>query len=331
MTIAARHSTLDKPLHDWLHRVNAAWVTGPSTPLLDRLLPELLDRFRREGHLVQDAPGNQTEILLTTGPFLEPLNWRDSVMFTGRRRFNLNHAPTSFTFMQATPTQFQDALDRFEGILRPASPHPDDFAFPGLATSAYHTLYEQGKRGGPFGGLQGNEKFPDMKKLCDDIHTMGLKAGIYSTPWITSYAKFAGGSSDNRDGQWDKTMAGAKFWRHGKFPFASADAKQWAAWGFDYLKYDWNPNDVPHVAEMSKALRACKRDIIYSLSNSAPFDMTLGATPSSRVSGASLTAGPSGCAAIVPKEYPNAIPRGRSLYQCHPLLTRLPPTAPTVM
>ena len=130
----------------------------------------------------------------------------------------------------------------------------------------------QGKRGGPFGGLQGNEKFPDMKKLCDDIHAMGLKAGIYSTPWITSYAKFAGGSSDNRDGQWDKTMAGGKFWRHGKYPFASNDAKQWAAWGFDYLKYDWNPNDVPHVAEMSKALRATKRDIIYSLSNSAPFE-----------------------------------------------------------
>jgi len=129
----------------------------------------------------------------------------------------------------------------------------------------------QGKRGGPFGGLQGNEKFPDMKKLCDDIHALGLKAGIYSTPWITSYAKFAGGSSDTRDGKWDKTMTDAKFWRHGKFPFATADAKQWAAWGFDYLKYDWNPNDVPHVAEMSKALRACKRDIIYSLSNSAPF------------------------------------------------------------
>jgi alpha-galactosidase len=129
----------------------------------------------------------------------------------------------------------------------------------------------QGKRGGLFGGLQGNEKFPDMKKLCDDIHAMGLKAGIYSTPWITSYAKFPGGSSDTRDGRWDKTMADAKFWRHGKFPFASNDAKQWAAWGFDYLKYDWNPNDVPHVAEMSKALRACKRDIIYSLSNSAPF------------------------------------------------------------
>ena len=58
----------------------------------------------------------------------------------------------------------------------------------------------QGKRGGPFQRIQGNEKFPDMKGLCDEIHALGLKAGIYSTPWITSYAKFAGGSSDDPAG-----------------------------------------------------------------------------------------------------------------------------------
>jgi hypothetical protein len=26
-----------------------------------------------------------------------------------------------------------------------------------------------------------------MKGLADQIHDMGLKIGIYSTPWITSY------------------------------------------------------------------------------------------------------------------------------------------------
>ena len=130
----------------------------------------------------------------------------------------------------------------------------------------------QGERTGKDHALQGNAKFPDMKKLCDTIHDMGLKAGIYSTPWITSYAKFPGGSSDSADGAWTKEFANQKFFKFGKFPFARADANQYAAWGFDYLKYDWNPNDVPHVSEMSKALRASGRDIIYSLSNSAPFE-----------------------------------------------------------
>ena len=76
----------------------------------------------------------------------------------------------------------------------------------------------QGNRGGKYNAIQGNEKFPDMKKLCDDIHAMGLKAGIYSTPWITSYAKFRGGSSDDPpaalvQGHWPTTS----HWRHGKY------------------------------------------------------------------------------------------------------------------
>lgn len=127
----------------------------------------------------------------------------------------------------------------------------------------------QAARGGEFHAIQGNEKFPDMKKLCDDVHNMGLKIGIYSTPWMTSYANYIGGASDNAEGTWTRNVRRA----HGKYPFATNDAKQWAAWGFDYLKYDWNPNDVPHVDEMAKALRASGRDVVYSLSNSAPFKL----------------------------------------------------------
>ncbi len=128
----------------------------------------------------------------------------------------------------------------------------------------------QGPRGGEFNGIQGNAKFPDMKALCAQIHAMGLKAGIYSTPWVTSYAMFTGGGSDDAQGAWSKDMATQKFWKHGAHSFAAADAKQWGAWGFDYLKYDWNPNDVAHTEEMSLALRASGRDMVYSLSNSAP-------------------------------------------------------------
>ena len=130
----------------------------------------------------------------------------------------------------------------------------------------------QGKRGGRFNAIQPNEKFPDMEALCSEIHEMGLKAGIYSTPWITSYAMFIGGSSDDPSGEWSKEFANVKHYRHGKYSFVENDVKQWAEWGFDYLKYDWNPNDVPHVKEMSTALRKTMRDIIFSLSNTAPFD-----------------------------------------------------------
>jgi alpha-galactosidase len=130
----------------------------------------------------------------------------------------------------------------------------------------------QGQREGPSHALQPNEKFPDMKSLCDEIHKLGLKAGIYSTPWITSYARHAGGSSDNPSGAWSQSLADSNSWHYGRHSFAEADAQQWAAWGFDYLKFDWRPIDVPHTEEMSRSLRKTRRDILFSLSNSAPFD-----------------------------------------------------------
>ncbi|HNY29112.1 MAG TPA: putative Ig domain-containing protein [Candidatus Sumerlaeota bacterium] len=130
----------------------------------------------------------------------------------------------------------------------------------------------QGKRTGKDKALLSNEKFPDMKGLCDTIHKMGLKAGIYSTPWMTSYANYAGGSADNAEGEWSKErLGGRRGQKVGQFHFTPADANQYAAWEFDYLKYDWFPNDIPATEEMSKALRASGRDIVYSLSNTAPF------------------------------------------------------------
>jgi len=129
----------------------------------------------------------------------------------------------------------------------------------------------QGARGGKHQAIQGNEKFPDMKKLCDEIHAMGLKAGIYSSPWITTYAKYAGSSSDSPDGAWTKEMGTDKFWRLGKVSFADQDARQWAEWGIDYLKYDWMPNDIPSVRAMSQAIRKTGRDMVFSMSNRAPF------------------------------------------------------------
>jgi alpha-galactosidase len=135
----------------------------------------------------------------------------------------------------------------------------------------------QGDRGGKFNALQGNHKFPDMQKLCDEIHALGLKPGIYSTPWITSYAGYPGGSADNPEGTWEKPPKnkklnqGVKPWAIGMYSFATNDAQQWSAWGFDYLKYDWNPIKSPQVEEMENAIRQSKRDIVLSLSNSAPF------------------------------------------------------------
>ena len=122
----------------------------------------------------------------------------------------------------------------------------------------------QGERTGPDHALGGNEKFPDLRAMVTSIHTMGLKAGIYSTPWESSYAGYCGGSGQDERGKWEKAKK-----QFGAVSFARADAKLFADLGFDYLKYDWSPIDVPHVRQMRAALLASGRDIVFSLSNGA--------------------------------------------------------------
>ena len=122
----------------------------------------------------------------------------------------------------------------------------------------------EGVRGGPYNAIQPNKNnFTDIKAMVDEIHKLGLKAGIYSSPWVTTYGGQIGGSSENPDGSWDpKTMRqGPKNQKTlpfaiGKYQFYTNDVKQWADWGFDYLKWDWNPNELPETKEMDETLKA---------------------------------------------------------------------------
>jgi alpha-galactosidase len=120
----------------------------------------------------------------------------------------------------------------------------------------------QGKRDAG-GILHTNERFPDMKALGDYIHSKGLKFGIYSSPG----AKTCGGYA-------------------GSLGHEAQDAKMYASWGVDFLKYDLcsfqdnlhkvqaeHPND-PNAAnnlmidayrKMGAALKATGRPILYSL------------------------------------------------------------------
>jgi alpha-galactosidase len=100
------------------------------------------------------------------------------------------------------------------------------------------------------GRIQGNERFPDMKALADYVHSKGLKLGIYSSPG-------------------PKTCAGYE----GSYKHEELDAQTYAAWGIDYLKYDWcsadkvyELSDMPMVyRRMYEALRETHRPIVYSL------------------------------------------------------------------
>ena len=123
-------------------------------------------------------------------------------------------------------------------------------------------------RGGPLNAIQPNlKKFPDIKACADQIHAMGLRAGIYSSPWISGYGNTCGDTSDNPDGAWDPEKNKAGQGKCGKFSFAANDVRQWIEWGFDLMKYDWHPMDIEHTEIMSAALKAAPRDFLFTISN----------------------------------------------------------------
>jgi alpha-galactosidase len=132
----------------------------------------------------------------------------------------------------------------------------------------------QGSRTGPFTALQADaRRFTDIKAMVDEIHAMGLKAGLYSSPWVVTYGGKLGGSAENPEGtsqRWPgnppKNRKALPF-AIGKYRFTYQDAQQFADWGFDYLKLDWGPVEAPETKEMHQALRLTRRDIVLSLSN----------------------------------------------------------------
>jgi alpha-galactosidase len=116
-----------------------------------------------------------------------------------------------------------------------------------------------------------------MQALCDEVHSLGLKIGIYSTPWVESYGHHIGGSAMNAEGLFERTKENIPRnkkqlpYAIGTYSFLDNDVRQFTAWGFDYLKYDWNPIELPETKAMYEALRNSGRDVVLSLSNSAPF------------------------------------------------------------
>jgi len=111
--------------------------------------------------------------------------------------------------------------------------------------------------GGPLrdaqGRIQGNRHFPDMKGLADYIHAKGLKAGLYTSPGPSTCGGYAGA-----------------------YEHEAQDARTFAEWGFDFLKYDWcsygdkaGGNGLEHLRkpyqQMWDILQRLDRDIVFNL------------------------------------------------------------------
>ena len=171
MSADANAISSEKPVHNWLRCLRVAFVPVTSDPVLDHTISGLADAFRSQGHVVQSAPDAHSDLIFTTAPFGEPLNWREALLFTARRRFGLQHSPSIHTVLHARPAELSSTLSHFEEILPKSPPDPADYQFPGLAQEAYQVLFEQGRRGGPILALL--RVVQSQAKCLDVLLTVG--------------------------------------------------------------------------------------------------------------------------------------------------------------
>jgi alpha-galactosidase len=158
--------------------------------------------------------------------------------------------------LAATPPMGWSSWNRFAAAIddRTVREIADHLVSSGLRDAGYvYVNIDDGWQGGRAadGTIRPNARFPDMKALADYVHAKGLKIGIYSSPGPKTCAGFAG-----------------------SYGHVLQDARSFAAWGIDYLKYDLCSGEgIFRTAaqvklayqEMGQALRATGRPIVYSL------------------------------------------------------------------
>ena len=145
--------------------------------------------------------------------------------------------------------QFADKID--DGTVRQIA---DSIVASGLRDAGYvYVNIDDGWQGARAadGSLRPNARFPDLKNLADYLHARGLKLGLYSSPGPKTCAGYAG-----------------------SYGHVEQDARTFASWGVDYLKYDLCSGEGFYLdrdqiqqayQQMGTALQATGRSIVYSL------------------------------------------------------------------
>ena len=163
-----------------------------------------------------------------------------------------------------TPPMGWNSWNKFAGKITDADVRTmaDAMVTSGMSKAGYNYIniddtWELGRDAA--GNITTNTKFPNMKALADYVHSKGLKIGIYSGPGPKTCADY-----------------------EASFGHELQDAKTYAAWGFDYLKYDLcsarsiYPSSLASerglYQKMGEALAQTGRPIVYSMCQYGDFD-----------------------------------------------------------
>jgi len=158
---------------------------------------------------------------------------------------------------------------------------------PFATTNDYHpfaeiTMDEWGR------ALPAVNRFPSAKDgagfapLAEFVHSLGLKFGIHimrgiprqavtlNTPVLGTKVKARDVAKTNSICYWNTDMYGVDTTKEGGYEYYLSIFKLYASWGVDFIKCDDICRELPReeqeLIDLSKALHACGRDMVLSLS-----------------------------------------------------------------
>lgn len=143
-----------------------------------------------------------------------------AVLLTASLTSSAGQQPARSTALAQTPPMGWNSWNHFGNAITDADVRrtADAMVSSGMRDAGYSYVVIddtwQGTRDSS-GVLHANQRFPDMPALAQYVHSKGLKLGIYSSPGPKTCAGFAG-----------------------SYGHEEQDARLFAEWGIDYLKYD---------------------------------------------------------------------------------------------
>jgi alpha-galactosidase len=259
--------TLLLPMNNYTE--NARHMLEERDPKVVDVLNRWLTAFSAEHHyglidygpVLRDAKGLMAANFTSDGlhpnddayALMAPIAEREILQAVGAEDYDSQKVePLPANGLAMTPPMGWNSWNKFacnvnEKLVRGAA---DSMIASGMKDAGYHYVLIddcwQGERD-KAGNIQADpQKFPSgIKALADYVHAKGLLLGIYSDAGTMTCGK-----------------------RPGSRGHEYQDAKQYAAWGVDYLKYDWcftGTQDGPaSYRTMADALRETGRPIVFS-------------------------------------------------------------------
>ncbi len=259
-TVATNYLTFHQTGTSFTGQMEFAW--GGTSDIVDGSVDGKTVRFKRNG----DPPpayagtldGDRLHLTVTLGNVSEPVELQR--LPAGTPMFPdppapppLHHVPSNG--LLKTPPMGWNAWNHFKQNIddKTVRQITDAMISSGMRDAGYIYVNIDDEWAGARdaqGNIHPNRNFPDMKALADYVHGKGMKLGLYSSPGPETCEGHLG--SMGREEQ---------------------DARSYASWDVDYLKYDWCAATFVYkdadmhalYQKMGDALVATGRPIAYSL------------------------------------------------------------------